>query len=166
MVVLGAHGRVAQVLGERPIHVNGIPSAYIEGHTRAAAIDKRLAGIYIRHTRIGDPLADAAVEDLAALPREQASRFIQAGMNRDEDVFRNAPRSLRDVFAEPEPPWLDYDAFRPGARAFMANVVNVFAAFVAGTLIDGFSTLISESFVRTGHVFDNGVRRLRQNNRH
>ena len=151
---------------DRLIHVNGIPSAYIEGHTRAAAIDKRLADIYVRHTRIGDPLADAAVEDLASLSRGQASRFIQAGMNQDEGVLRNAPKSLRNVFAEPDPPWLDHEAFRPGARAFMNNVVNVFAAFVAGTLIDGFSTLISESFVETGRIFDNGVRRLRQNNRH
>ena len=44
--------------------------------------------------------------------------------------------------------------------------MNVFAAFVAGTLMDGFSTLISESFTQTGRIFDNGVRRLRQNNRH
>ena len=33
-------------------------------------------------------------------------------------------------------------------------------------LIDGFSTLISKSFVQTGRIFDNGVWRLRQNNRH
>ena len=149
----------------RPME-NGVPSAYVEGHVKAAAIDKRRADIYIRHTRIGDPLADAAVKDLALLPRAEASRFIQAGMDQNEDVFRNAPKSLRDLFSEPEPPWLDYDAFRPGTRAFLANVVNVFVAFVAGTLIDGFSTLISESFFQTGRVFDYGVRRLRQNNRH
>ena len=29
-----------------------------------------------------------------------------------------------------------------------------------------FSTLISTSFVQTGRIFDDGVRRLRQNNRH
>ena len=146
--------------------MNSIPSAYVEGHARAAAIDKRLADIYVRHTRIGDPLADAAVKDLASLSRAEALRLIKAGMDQDESVFRNAPKSLRDVFAEPEPPWLDYEAFRPGTRAFLANVVNIFAAFVAGTLVDGFSTLISESFVQTGRVFDYGVRRLRQNNRH
>ena len=144
----------------------GVPSAYAEGHAKAAAIDKRRADTYLHHTRIGDPLADAAVKDLASLSRAEASRFIKAGMDQDEDVFRDAPKSLRDLFAEPEPPWLDHDAFRPGARAFLTNVVYVFAAFVAGTLIDGFSTLISESFFQTGRVFDYGVRRLRQNNRH
>ena len=139
--------------------MSDIPSAYKAGQVRASAIDRRLADIYVRHTRIGDPLADAAVEDLAELPRAQSARFISAGMDQDEDVLRQAPQSLRDLFAEPEPPWLDHAAFGPGARAFQANVINIFAAFVAGTLIDGFSTLISESL-------DNGVARLRQNNRH
>lgn len=146
--------------------MNDIPSAYKAGHLRASAIDRRLADIYVRHTQIGDPAADAAVKDLAELPRPMSARFIQAGMDQNEDVLRDAPQSLRDVFAEPEPPWLDHAAFIPGGRAFQANVFNIFAAFVAGTLIDGFSTLISESFVQTGRIFDNGVARLRQNNRH
>jgi len=146
--------------------LNGIPSAYIEGHARAAAIDKRLADIYVRHTRIGDPLADAATRDLSSLSRGEAARFIKAGMNQNESIFCKAPKSLRDVFAEPEPPWLDHEVFRLGSRVFLNNVVNIFAAFVAGTLIDGFSTLISESFVQTGRIFEYGVRRLRQNNRH
>ena len=106
------------------------------------------------------------MEDLAEIPRAQWARFISAGMDENEEVLREAPQSLRDLFAEPEPEWLDHAAFAPGVRAFQANVVNVFAAFVAGTLIDGFSTLISESFVQTGRIFDNGVARLRQNNRH
>ena len=33
-------------------------------------------------------------------------------------------------------------------------------------LTDGFATLNSKSFVQTGRIFDNGVRRLQQNNRH
>ena len=142
------------------------PSAYVDGYARARAIDREAADTYVRHTTVGDPLVDAAVEDLASLPRKQSSRLIAAGMDQDEEVLRHAPESLLSVFAAPEPPWLDHRAFRPGIRAFHANVVNIFAAFVAGTLIDGFSTLISESFVQTGRIFDNGVRRLRQNNRH
>ena len=84
-------------------------------------------------------------------------------------ALRNAPRALRDFFIDsppPDPPWLDHDAFTPGFRAFHDNAVAIFYAFVAGVLIDGFSTLISKSFVQTGRVFDEGVRRLKQNNRH
>ena len=143
-----------------------VPRAYVEGYTRAQAIDREAADNYIRHTLIGDPKMDAVVKDLASVPREQSAWFIEAGMNQKEDILRDAPQSLRDVFAEPEPSWLDHEAFSPGVRAFQANVVNIFAAFVAGTLIDGFSTLISESFTQTGRIFDNGVKRLRQNNRH
>lgn len=53
------------------------PSAYVDGYARAAKIDKELADIYVRHTGIGDPMADAAVKDLAALPRPQSARFIK-----------------------------------------------------------------------------------------
>ena len=42
----------------------------------------------------------------------------------------------------------------------------ILAGFAAGVLVDGFGTLIAKSFVMTGRVFDSGVRRLRQNNRH
>ena len=142
------------------------PQAYIKGYTRAQLIDREAADDYIRHTMIGDPLMDAVVKDLASVPRERSARLITAGMNQEEDILRDAPQSLREVFAEPEPHWLDHEAFGPGVRAFQANVVNIFTAFIAGTLIDGFSTLISESFTQTGRIFDNGVKRLRQNNRH
>jgi len=37
---------------------------------------------------------------------------------------------------------------------------------VGGTLVEGFSTNISKSFFITGRLRDQGVRRLRQNNRH
>ena len=42
----------------------------------------------------------------------------------------------------------------------------VLAAFVAGVLIEGFTTNIAKSFHITGRVRDQGVRRLGQNNRH
>ena len=76
---------------------------------------------------------------------------------------------LRDFFIDapqPDPEWLDHDAFGPGVQAFQRNSVAVLSAFVTGVLIDGFATLISKSFVQTGRIFDNGVWRLKQNNRH
>ncbi len=145
------------------------PSAYIEGYEKARLIDRQTADNYIRHTVIGDPVMDAVVEELASLPQAQASKLIRAGMQEDDVALRNAPKALRDFFIDsppPDPPWLDHDAFTPGVRAFHDNAVAIFSAFVAGVLIDGFSTLISKSFVQTGRVFDEGVRRLKQNNRH
>ena len=146
-----------------------VPSAYSVSYEEARRVDPGTADNYIRHAFIGDPVMDAVVDDLAGVPRVDASRFVRAGMEQKAGELRNAPKSLRDFFVDsppPDPPWLDHDAFTPGIRAFHANVPSIFAAFVTATLIDGFSTLIAKSFVQTGRVFDEGVRRLRQNNRH
>ena len=145
------------------------PSAYVDGYAEARALDRETADNYIAHTHIGDPVMDAIVEDLASLPQRRVHEFIHAGMEEDRAGLRNAPQSLRDFFfdaPQPDPDWLDRDAFQPGIRSFQRNSVLVLSAFVAGVLIDGFSTLISKSFVQTGRIFDNGVWRLKQNNRH
>ncbi|MCY4584785.1 MAG: oxygenase MpaB family protein [Bryobacterales bacterium] len=143
------------------------PSAYTEGCAKYRLHDQAAADNYIRHTIIGDPQLDPVLEELSSLPPKELNRFVGAGIEQKQDVFRTAPQCLRNFFDDlKEPAWLDHSAFKPGVRAFHANVVNIFAAFVAGVLIDGFSTLISKSFVQTGRIFDDGVRRLRQNNRH
>ena len=146
-----------------------IPTAYIPGYEAARAIDPEMVDNYVAHTNVGDPVMDAVVEELASLPQRQVHRFIQAGMEVDREGMRNAPQLLRDFFIDapqPDPDWLDHDALAPGVRAFQRNSVIVLSAFVTGVLLDGFSTLISKSFVQTGRIFDNGVWRLRQNNRH
>ena len=146
-----------------------MPSEYKEGYGKARLIDKEAADNYIAHTRIGDEVVDALVEEFAPLPQHKVHKFIQAGMQEDRAGLRNAPQSLRDFFIDapqPDPDWLDLDAFAPGIRAFQRNSVAILSAFVTGVLVDGFSTLISRSFVQTGRIFDNGVWRLRQNNRH
>ena len=85
-----------------------------------------------------------------------------------EEALRNAPASLREFFrdAETTPEWLDYAAFAPSVRMFHRNSPLILAAFVAGVLIEGFTTNIAKSFHITGRVRDQGVRRLGQNNRH
>ena len=146
-----------------------IPTDYRAGYEYASLVDKETADNYIAHTHIGDPVMDAVVEELASLTRSQAHRFIKAGMDENYEELREAPQLVRDFFSDappPDPEWLDFDDFRPGIRAFQRNAVAILSAFVAGVLIDGFSTLISKSFVQTGRIFDNGVWRLKQNNRH
>ena len=84
----------------------------------------------------------------------------------DDEALRRAPRALRDFFDNlQEPPWLDYQRFRPGIHAFHENVDLMLTAFVTGVLVEGFSTLIAKSFNITGRVA-NSSRRLQQNNRH
>ncbi len=142
------------------------PAAYKDSLSRCSDDIKDAAENYIAHTTIGDPELDPIMEELSSIPTNDLHRFIEAGIEQQDQVFRAAPRCLRDFFDNiDEPAWVDHKAFTPGVRAFQNNVVKVFAAFVAGVLIDGFSTRISKSFVQTGRIFDNGVARLQQNNR-
>ena len=90
-------------------------------------------------------------------------------MEQDREGMTGAPQVLRDffVYMQPaDPPWLGYEAFIPGIRAFHRNSGLILSGFAAGVLVDGFTTYIAKSFVLTGRVIDQGVRRLRQNNRH
>ena len=144
------------------------PSAYAKGHAEARQVDPDAADNYVRHAMIGDPELDPVMVELAGLPRADLTRFVSAGIERKAEVLRGAPRALQDFFEgiEDVPAWVDFESLDPGVRAFHANTVPILAAFVAGTLIEGFATLIAKSFVKTGRVIDKGSRRLRQNNRH
>lgn len=145
-----------------------IPSDYREGYQEARRVDPQMADRYVRHLHIGDPEADEMMEDLATLPAREARRLIIAGMDRDENVLKDAPRSLNTLFQslDSPPDWQDFSAFVPGIRMFHRNSRVVLVGFVGGVLVEGFATNISKSFFITGRLRDQGVRRLKQNNRH
>ena len=146
-----------------------IPTDYELGFEKARAVAPEMADNYVAHTSTGDPVAEAMTEDLAELGLAESTRLIEAAMNEEgEDALRDAPAALRRFFkdAETPPEWLDYSTFAPGVRMFHRNSQVILAAFVAGVLIEGFTTNIAKSFFITGRVRDQGVRRLGQNNRH
>ena len=146
-----------------------IPTDYLTGYWKARVLDPETASNYIAHTLIGDPLADAMLDDLADLPGHERTLLLQAVMqDRDEVALSDAPPSVQAFFedAETVPDWVDFDAFTPGVRMFHRNSKLILGAFVGGTLVEGFATNISKSFFITGRVRDQGVRRLRQNIRH
>ena len=144
-----------------------IPSAYTDGYAKARLHDQAAADNYIKHTTMGDPALDPIMEELSSLPPADLHRFTGAGIEQRDEILKGAPQVLRDFFKtlDDEPPWLDYEAFRPGIRAFHANVDLMLVAFVTGVLVEGFSTLIAKSFNITGRVAST-KRRLQQNNRH
>lgn len=147
--------------------VFNVPSAYADGYEKGRRYNSVAADNYVRHTTIGDPDLDPIMEELSSLRPADLHRFIKAGIEQHDGALREAPQVLRDFFQTlDEPPaWLDYDAFRPGIRAFHANVDLMLVAFVTGVLVEGFSTLIAKSFSITGRV-SSTKRRLQQNNRH
>ena len=145
------------------------PSDYMPGYEMARGIDRELATSYVDHTMVADPLADAAVEALSALDRPEATLFIRSLIDReDEHLMGDAPSALLALIddLESRPEWLDTSSFTPGIRMFHRNAKLVLGAFVGGVLVEGFSTNISKSFFITGRIRDQGVRRLKQNNRH
>ena len=146
-----------------------VPTDYIPGYEKARAIDPERADNYVAHTKIGDPEADALMEELSELPRSEATRYLQAAMDaEDEKELADAPPLMRKFFKmhQTHPDWVNHGAFRPGIRMFHRNTKLVLAGMVGGTLVEGFSTNISKSFFITGRLRDQGVRRLKQNNRH
>ena len=145
-----------------------IPTDYTRGYEQALTIDREQAENYMAHMVIGDPLADELAETLVAVGGRERSRLLQAGMDGREDVLRDAPAAVRKFFDEASTPpdWVDLAGFRPGFRLFHRNSNLALGAMVGGTLVEGFSTNISKSFFITGRLWEQGVRRLRQNNRH
>ena len=109
------------------------------------------------------------IDDLAPLGPSKLSEVIEIGMEaQDASELDNLPSSARAFFesCEAVPDWVDLATFSPGTRMFYRNSKLVLGAMVGGTLVEGFSTNIAKSFFITGRLRDQGVRRLKQNNRH
>ena len=142
-----------------------VPSAFAEGYERARILDPALAHLYATHLQTGDPAADAATADLAELTPEEAQRFLRAGIELQEDVLGEAPRSLqRFVHEAAAPPaWYDREAAQQGCRTFLRNSDAFLGAYVAGAMVEGFSTLVGKSYSRAGYQDDDGVRWLKRN---
>ena len=147
-----------------------IPSDFVEGYEKARIRDPELAARYVSHLYLGDPDADLVVEDMASLSQEDSAKFIQAAMEQDQAVMRDAPESLKAFFErlDTPPDWFDLEATLPGSRLFYRFPYVFTASLVGAGLIEGFSSGIAKSFLYTGRLFDGnqGVRRLKQNNRH
>ena len=147
-----------------------IPTDYDNpGCAQARALNPEMAENYIAHTMAGDPLADAAVESLAALERSESNQLISDCMSiPDGKEPPDAPPEVHALFddAMSPPDWLDPAALTAGINMFHRNRKAVVAGMLAGVLVEGFSTNISQSFFITGRLRDQGVLRLQQNNRH
>ena len=146
-----------------------IPSDYVQTYEAARAVNPELADKYVAHTLIGDPEADALMEQLAPLGQVESGRLIRAAMdNPGDSALQYAPPLLLEFFEgiKDPPDWVDFNALIPGIRMFHRNSRLVLASFVGGSLVEGFTTNIAKSFTITGRVRDRGVRRLGQNNRH
>ena len=106
-------------LGETELR---IPSCYVDGYEAARKVDPAFAEQYIRHTTVGDPVADAVVAELAetASPR-QVHEIISVTLDRYDDPPASTPQSLLNLIADvgAVPDWFDRDLARDATRAFL-----------------------------------------------
>ena len=131
-------------------------------------MDPVLAERYLRHTTIGDPTGEAVAEDLASLVPEEAESVLARALQNPLELPAGAPMSLRRLMAETlvVPDWFDNEMSSVASRAFLRNSSLVLAALVAGSIVEGFATLISKSFRIRARITSMGVRRLKQNGLH
>ena len=109
-----------------------IPTDYRAGYEEARQLAPEMAANYVAHTLIGDPLADAMMEDLSSVSRqEQALLFQAALLERDWDYLADAPSSAKEFFEDTEkvPDWVDFGSFIPGIRMFHRNSHLILGAF-------------------------------------
>ena len=144
-----------------------IPGCYVDGYEAARKMDPELAEMYVRHTTVGDPAADAVVEELAAMaatPREMHG-IIRATFEHWGDLPAGTPDSLRNLVKTSSvvPDWYDPEVAMVATRAFLRNSDMVLGGLIGGAIIEGFSTLISKPFRIRSRIMTNGVRRLKQN---
>ena len=118
---------------------------------------------------VADPVCDEMMSQLAAVPEREADRLIWAAIeDPDDPALKDAPPAVHAFIEELEtiPDWVDFDGFVGGIRTFHRDSSACLAAMLGGVLVEGFTTTIAKSFFITGRLRDQGVRRLRQNNRH
>lgn len=143
-----------------------VPRAYKGGYEAARRVDRKLAEAYVRHTEIGDPRADAVIEELAefADPAE-THRIIARALQSGTPVPDDLPDGLRSFVDEASelPEWFDVDLAHAGTLAFLRNSDIVMLGLVSGAIVEGFGTMISRSFRIRSRLTQSGVRRLRQN---
>ncbi len=145
-----------------------IPDAYANGYARAHARDAEYAESYIRHTAVGDPVGDEAAADLAGLPSSEVHSLIARSLQTPTKLPSKVPASLGRLMESSleVPAWFDEEAMALASKAFLRNSDIVLAGLVAGSIVEGFATLISKSFRIRGRITSMGVRRLKQNGLH
>ncbi|MYH48497.1 MAG: DUF2236 domain-containing protein, partial [Gammaproteobacteria bacterium] len=131
-----------------------VPGAYAAGFEAARARDPELAEAYIRHTTVGDPLADAVIGDLGSLTPEEIHETLAAALEGPATPRAGIPESLLEFIAQASqvPDWFDRRRARVASQAFLRNSDIVLAGLVGGSIVEGFSTLISKSFRIRGRL--------------
>ena len=140
-----------------------VPSVFAGGFETARRMDPALAHLYMTHMRIGDAVADAAVAGLSGLPPAEARRFLRGAMELQEDVVSGAPQGLQRLVEQVSalPAWYERESAQHGCRAFLRNSDALLAAYICGSTVEVFSTMLGKSYALTGPLLGDTVRRVK-----
>lgn len=140
-----------------------VPSVFADGFETARRMDPALAHLYMSHMRIGDAVADAAVAGLSGLPPAEARRFLRGAMELQEDVVSEAPQGLQRLVEQVSalPAWYERESAQHGCRAFLRNSDALLAAYICGSTVEVFSTMLGKSYALTGRLLGDTVRRVK-----
>ena len=149
--------------------VGPVPRAYLRHNPRIATSQGTTAELYLRHTAVGDPPADAAIRALAHLPPDRTAGLLTAAITRYPESPPDAPPALSSFFRclprHPPAPCNPSD-LTAAYRAFHSQSDLFMSALVAATLRNA-STLIAHSFHATGRITSNqALARIRHNTHH
>jgi hypothetical protein len=117
---------------------------------------------------VGDPLADAAVDALATLPRLARDALLDRALAEGVDAVPEAPEALRALFAQLDhvPYWFDPARADRGGRAFLESGILGGIVLGAGSLVAGYcSPAGNKPLVFSGRLTADVPRRLAETSR-
>ncbi len=144
------------------------PEAFRPGYEATRPSNPELTDSYVAHLSIGDPDADAVIDELADVPPGKIDEFVRVLLESDRRKGDSAPRALREFVDRSVslPQWYRSVPVQPGSRGFFRQSDLFMTAFGTSTIVRGFSTTIALSFFMTGKVLAAARARLRHNTRH
>lgn len=107
------------------------------------------------HLSIGDPLADAVIGDLAAMPRHRAERIIEQALDLGIDAVPDASESLHSLFRQLDqvPSWVDWELLECGARTYRRLGLAKVAILISVSLMRGYhSSAVNKPLIFTNRL--------------
>ena len=148
-----------------------IPTDYVLGAIKAKEVNKPLTEAYLKQLHSGDPDADKAIKSLQHLSYGQMAGVIERAIERRDRT--GAPVECDPLYDLIEkmsvvPDWFKEEEAIHGRELFYRYPHAFLYGLAAGSIIEGFTSNISKSFIYTGRITNGNqaIRRLKQNNRH
>ncbi|MFZ2449380.1 MAG: oxygenase MpaB family protein [Methylovulum miyakonense] len=118
-----------------------------------------------RFRRMGDPLADAAVADLAHLPKSGIDRLLHQTLEEGIDAVPDAPESWKALFRQADhvPYWVNWKVMNQASQVFLkAGVLGVFSLCCYATPLFYSLSLGNKPLASSGELKGRAPRRGRE----